>query len=129
MKKILMALLAVILVAGAAAGYWVYSDLRQPITHNKSGQYIEIPKGSSPSAIVKKLAAEGILKNEWPLKLYLKGSGKGSTLKAGEYDFPSPISPLNVLAKLQQGERRLKRITIVEGWTRWDIAKAMVIVP
>jgi UPF0755 protein len=129
MKKILIALLAVILVACAVGGYWVYSDLRQPISHNKSGQYIEIPKGSSPSAIIKKLAAEGILKNEWPLKLYLKGSGKGSTLKAGEYDFPSPISPLSVLAKLQEGERRLKRITIVEGWTRWDIAKAMVNVP
>ena len=129
MKKILIALLAVILLAGGAAGWWVYSDLRKPVTHNKSGQYIEIPKGSSPSAIIKKLAAEGIIKNEWPLMLYLKGSGKGSTLKAGEYDFPSPISPLNVLAKLQQGERRLKRITIVEGWTRWDIAKAMVNVP
>ena len=129
MKKILIALLAVILVACAVGGYWVYSDLRQPISHNKSGQYIEIPKGSSPSAIIKKLAAEGILKNEWPLKLYLKGSGKGSTLKAGEYDFPSPISPLSVLAKLQEGERRLKRITIVEGWTRWDIAKAMLNVP
>jgi UPF0755 protein len=129
MKKILIALLAVILVACAVGGYWVYSDLRQPISHNKSGQYIEIPKGSSPSAIIKKLAAEGILKNEWPLKLYLKASGKGSTLKAGEYDFPSPISPLSVLAKLQEGERRLKRITIVEGWTRWDIAKAMVNVP
>ena len=129
MKKILIALLAVILVAGAAAGWWVYSDLRQPISHNKSGQFIEIPKGSSPSAIVKKLAAEGILKNEWPLMLYLKGSGKGSTLKAGEYDFPSPISPLSVLAKLQQGQRRLNRITIIEGWTRWDIAKAMTNVP
>ena len=129
MKKILIALLAVILVAGAAAGWWVYSDLRQPIAHNKSGQYIDIPKGSSPTAIVKKLAAEGIVKNEWPLMLYLKGSGKGSTLKAGEYDFPSPISPLSVLAKLQQGQRRLNRITIIEGWTRWDIAKAIANVP
>jgi UPF0755 protein len=129
MKKIIIALLAIILVAGAATGWWVYSDLRQPITHNKSGQYIEIPKGSSPSAIIKKLTAEGILKNEWPLKLYLKGSGKGSTLKAGEYDFPSPISPLSVLAKLQQGQRRLNRFTNIEGWTRWDIAKAMVKVP
>ncbi len=126
MKKILIALLAIIILAGAGAGWWVYSDLRQPISHNKSGQYIEIPKGSSPAAIIKKLAAEGILKSEWPLKLYLKATGKGSTLKAGEYDFPSPITPLSVLAKLQQGQRRLNRITIIEGWTRWDIARAMV---
>jgi UPF0755 protein len=129
MKKILIALLAVILLAGGAAGAWVYSDLRQPINHNKSGQYIDIPKGSSPSAIIKKLTAEGVLKHEWPLKLYLKGTGKGSTLRAGEYDFPSPISPLGVLAKLQEGERRLNRLTIIEGWTRWDIAKAMAQVP
>ncbi|HEV2837656.1 MAG TPA: endolytic transglycosylase MltG [Pyrinomonadaceae bacterium] len=129
MKRLIILVLAIILLAGAASGAWVYSDLHRAISHTKSGQYIEIPKGSSPSLIVKKLAAEGVIKHEWPLKLYLKSTGKGSTLKAGEYDFPSPISPLSVLAKLQQGERRLNRITIIEGWTRWDIARAMVQVP
>ncbi|HEY0729895.1 MAG TPA: endolytic transglycosylase MltG [Pyrinomonadaceae bacterium] len=129
MKKLILLVLAVILLAGAATGAWVYRDLHAPVSHNKSGQYIEIPRGTSPSAIIKKLTAEGVLKHEWPLKLYLKTSGKGSTLKAGEYDFASPISPLGVLAKLQTGEHRLNRLTIIEGWTRWDIAKAMVQVP
>jgi UPF0755 protein len=129
MKKLILLVLAVILLAGAATGAWVYKDLHAPVSHSKTGQYIEIPKGTSPSAIIKKLTAEGVLKHEWPLKIYLKSSGKGSTLKAGEYDFPSPISPLGVLAKLQEGERRLNRLTIIEGWTRWDIAKSMVQVP
>jgi UPF0755 protein len=125
MKRILLLLIAVLLIAGGASAAWVYAELRRPIAHNKSGQYIEIPRGSSPSSIVKKLAAEGVIKHEWPLMLYLKGTGRGSTLKAGEYDFPSPVSPMGVLAKLQQGQRRLARLTIPEGWTRWDIAKAM----
>ncbi len=129
MKRLILLIIAVVLLAGAASGAWIYSDLRKPIAHNKSGRYIEIPRGSSPSSIVKKLVAEGIIKHEWPLMLYLKGTGRGSTLKAGEYDFPSPVSPLDVLAKLQQGERRLTRLTIPEGWTRWDIAKAMTQVP
>ena len=129
MKKLLLLVLALILLAGAASGAWVYSDLHRPVSHNKTGQYIEIPKGSSPSSIIKKLVAEGIVKHEWPLKFYLKSTGKGSTLKAGEYDFPSPISPLSVIAKLQQGQRRLNRITIPEGWTRWDIAREMVQMP
>jgi UPF0755 protein len=129
MKRLIILVLAIILLAGAASGAWLYSDLHKAVGHTKSGQYIEIPKGTSPSLIVKKLAAEGVIKHEWPLKLYLKSTGKGSTLKAGEYDFPSPISPLSVLAKLQQGERRLDRITIIEGWTRWDIARAMAQVP
>ena len=129
MKKLLLLVLALIVLASAASGTWVYSDLRKPVSHARSGQYIEIPKGSSPSWIINKLLAEGIIKHEWPLKLYLKSTGKGATLKAGEYDFPSPISPLSVVAKLQQGQRRLNRITIPEGWTRWDIAREMVKLP
>ena len=129
MKKLILLVLALVVLASAASGAWVYSDLRKPVSHARSGQYIEIPKGSSPSWIINKLVAEGIVKHEWPLKLYLKSTGKGATLKAGEYDFPSPISPLSVVARLQQGQRRLNRITIPEGWTRWDIAREMVKLP
>jgi len=129
MKRLILLIIVVGLLAVAGLGFWTYSNLNKPIAHTKSGQYIDIPKGTSPSAIVQKLADEGIITHEWPLKLYLKATGKGATLKAGEYDFPSPISPLGVLAKLQQGQRRLNRITIIEGWTRWDIARAMAQVP
>ena len=129
MKRLILLLILVVLVAIAGLGFWTYSDLRKPVTHTKTGQYIDIPKGSSPSSIVRKLASEGIIRYEWPLKLYLKATGAGSTLKAGEYTFPSPISPLGALAKLQQGQRRLNRLTIIEGWTRWDIARAMSQVP
>ena len=129
MKRLILLIIVVGVLAAAGLGAWTYSDLHKPIAHAKTGQYIDIPKGSSPGSIVRRLAAEGIISHEWPLKLYLKASGAGSTLKAGEYDFPSPISPLGVLAKLQQGQRRLNRLTIIEGWTRWDIARAMAQVP
>ncbi len=129
MKRIFLAILFLGLVTAAAMTAWTYSDLHKPFSHRKSGQYIEIPKGSSPSTVVKKLASEGIIKHEWPLMLYLKSTGSGSTLRAGEYDFPSPISPLNALARIQRGQTRLDRLTVIEGWTRWDIARAMVKIP
>ncbi len=129
MKRIFLAILFLGLVTAAVMTAWTYSDLHKPFSHRKSGQYIEIPKGSSPSAVVKKLASEGIIKHEWPLMLYLKSTGSGSTLRAGEYDFPSPISPLNALARIQRGQTRLDRLTVIEGWTRWDIARAMVKIP
>jgi UPF0755 protein len=50
-------------------------------------------------------------------------------MKAGEYRFPSPISPLGVLRRLEEGEQRLNRLTIVEGWTRWDIAAQLARIP
>lgn len=129
MKRLIILIILVGVLAIAGLGAWTYSDLHKPVAHTKTGQYIEIPKGSSPASIVRKLAAEGVIAHEWPLKIYLKVTGKGATLKAGEYNFASPISPLGALAKLQQGQRRLNRITIIEGWTRWDIARAMAQVP
>lgn len=129
MKRILLVVCLAILIAGAAVSAWGYRQLRTPVKHARQGQYIEIPRGSSPTAVVNKLAAEGVVKQTWPLLLYLRLTGQGSQLKAGEYDFPSPISPLAVVSKLREGQQRLIRLTIVEGWTRWDIAAAMAKIP
>jgi len=129
MKRILLILFLMILVSAAAGAAWVYRDLHTPIRHTKQGHYVEIPRGSSPTAVVNKLTAEGIIKHSWPLTLYLKFTSNGSQLKAGDYDFPSPISPLGVFARLRTGEQRLIRLTVVEGWTRWDISNAMFKIP
>jgi UPF0755 protein len=129
MKRILILVFVLLVIAFVAVTAWAYADLRRPVFHTRKGQYIEISKGSSSASVVKRLAAEGIIKHEWPLTFYLKLTGKGANFKAGEYDFPSPITPLGAIAKLERGERRLTRLTIVEGWTRWDISEAMYRIP
>src|SRR5882762_5059755 len=129
MKRLLLAFGLLVLLAASASAVWVYRDLHTPIKHAKHGQYVEIARGSSPASVVKKLADEGIIQHKWPLTLYLKFTANGSQLKAGEYDFPSPISPLGVFARLREGEQRLLRLTVIEGWTRWDIANAMSKIP
>src|SRR6185295_9775034 len=60
-----------------------------------------------------------------PFLLYIKLTGSAKLIKAGEYRFPSPITALGVLKKLQEGEQRLSRFTVIEGWTRWDIADSL----
>jgi len=128
-KRILLILLLIVVLVGGVSTVWIYRDLRQPVQHSKSGQYIEINRGSSPAAVIRKLHNEGIIKNEWPVLAYLKVSGLGSTFRAGEYDFPSPITPLQVIRKLQTGQQRFLRLTVVEGWTRWEIAAALARIP
>ncbi len=129
MKRLLALVILVLVIAVAGAAFWIYKDLRTPVHHTKTGQYIEIPRGSAPATVVRKLVNEGIIKHEWPAIVYLKLTGNGSRFRAGEYDFPSPVSPISVFAKLQQGEQRLIRLTVVEGWNRWDIANAMAKIP
>jgi UPF0755 protein len=129
MKRILFASGLLILITVSASAIWIYRDLHTPVPHTKQGQYLEIPRGSSPTSVIATLANKGIIKHKWPLTLYLKLTANGSQLKAGEYHFPSPISPLGVFAKLREGEQRLLRLTVVEGWTRWDISNAMFKIP
>ena len=124
-KPALLIFALLILMAGAGALFWSYRDLHAPVVHTKAEQYIEIPRGSTPTAIIERLQTEGVIRRAWPLLAYIKLKGLGGKLKAGEYRFPSPISPLGVLAKLMEGEERLNRFTVIEGWTRWDIANAM----
>lgn len=131
MKLIRSLLLIIIILALAVGGcaVWLYRDLHAPVVHSQAGQYIEIPRGSSPDEIIARLATAGVIRHTWPLRIYIKLSQVGPSLKAGEYRFPSPISPLAVLRKLQEGQQRLSRFTVVEGWTRWDIATAMAHLP
>ena len=129
MKRILLVLFLALLIIAGGATAWAYRDLHTPVNHTKQGQYVEIPRGSSPTAVVNKLASEGIIKHKWPLALYMKLTARGTELKAGEYHFPSPISPLGVFARLREGEQRMLRLTVIEGWTRWDIANAMLKIP
>ncbi len=129
MKRIISGITLTVVILAAGAGFWLYRDLHTPLQHAKSQQYIEISMGSSPSYVIRKLTSEGVLRSSWPLAFYLKVTGGASSLKAGEYKFPSPISPLGVLTKLRQGERRLNRFTVIEGWSRWDIAAAMAKIP
>ena len=123
--KIISLALLLFCVAVGGVFFWAYRDLHAPSEHSQADKYIEIPRGLSPSQIIGKLASEGILKHEWPLLIYIKLTGAGGHLKAGEYRFPSPISPLEVLKKLEEGEQHLGRFTVIEGWSRWDIAAAM----
>lgn len=131
MKRIYLIFLAIVIVVISFGVFaiWTYKELHSPYAHNRSAEYVEIQRGSSPAEILSKLASQGVIRRAWPLALYLKLSGRGDRLKAGEYRFRTPISPLEVLRKLEEGEERLRRLTIIEGWTRWDIADAFLRVP
>jgi peptidoglycan lytic transglycosylase G len=128
-SRVLLVLAIFLLVGFGGFSIWLYRELHAPLVHSKSADYIEIPRGSTPDGIANKLLEEGIISRKWPLLLYIKLTGSAKLIRAGEYRFPSPITPLGVLKKLEEGEQRLSRFTVIEGWTRWDIADSLARIP
>lgn len=123
--KILFILFIISVAALGGVSYWLYNSLNKPHQHDKSNQFIQIPKGSTPTEIVDKLAAEGVVSSSLPTLVYLRTFGDAGKLKAGDYQFNSPITPLQVLKELEKGEERTIKVTIPEGFTRFDIAKRL----
>ena len=121
--KILAFIFFLLLVAVGGVSYWIYKSLHAPAQHDKANQFIQIPKGSSTNEIINKLTADGIIKNALPVQIYLRSFGDASRIQAGEYQFASPITPLEVLKEMESGEERTVKLTIPEGYTRFDIAK------
>lgn len=117
---IIMAL-AVIVIAGVS--YWIFSAVSKPHEHSRTADYIKIEKGSTPREIVAKLTSEGIIVNPTATSYYLRFFGDASKLQAGEYQFESPITPLQVLKELEKGEAQTTKLVVPEGFTRFDIAK------
>jgi UPF0755 protein len=128
-KRVIISFTIILILACAGSLLWLRQELQAPKLHAQSDQYISIPKGSTPDQIINNLEALGVIRRGWLLRLYVRVTGSGQRLKAGEYRFPSPISPLSVLKKLEEGEQRLSRLTVIEGWTRWDIAALLARIP
>ncbi len=124
-KRLWLGILLLLLAGPAIFSLWLYRELHTPVAHGKANDYIEIPRRSNPESITTKLLSEGVIRRTWPLLFYIKITGSAKLMKAGEYRFPSPITPLGVLKKLEEGEQRLSRFTVIEGWTRWDIADSL----
>ncbi len=124
-KRLWLGILLLLLAGPAIFSLWLYRELHTLVAHGKANDYIEIPRRSNPESITTKLLSEGVIRRTWPLLLYIKITGSAKLIKAGEYRFPSPITPLGVLKKLEEGEQRLSRFTVIEGWTRWDIADSL----
>jgi UPF0755 protein len=118
-------LTALLLMAGAGGALWVRSSVTRQVFHPSAERIITIDPGLSTRAIIARLSEAGIVTHPRALLLYLMLTWRGSSLKAGDYKFASPISPLEAIEKIRRGEVYTQRVTIPEGLNRFEIAELL----
>ncbi|WP_139490369.1 endolytic transglycosylase MltG [Brevibacillus dissolubilis] len=126
--RVFFSFLLLILLGGAAAGFYLYSEL-QPAqsAENAQTKTITIPPGTSVRSIGEILHNEGIIKNAALFAYYTKWEGKSNQLKAGEYQL-SGGQPLDeVVRTLVNGNATSEalRFTIPEGYNVKQIAERL----
>jgi UPF0755 protein len=117
MKKLAVLLLFLLLAAagGVAA---IYIRARQPYRgYTAAEQFVDIPGGSGTRAIGDRLVAAGVVRDPVTFRFALWLSGHARVLKAGEYRFEQPMTPLDVIGKLARGDVYVVNVTFPEGLT------------
>jgi UPF0755 protein len=122
MKKLLVTLLVAILVAGGA-GYLMLSRVRQPYqAWTGPEQFVDIPPGAGTRAIGDKLIAAGVMPDTLTFRAGLWITGQARRLKAGEYRFDHPMTPVDVIDKIARGDVYVINVTFPEGLTIAEMA-------
>jgi UPF0755 protein len=116
--------LVVLLLVVAAAGVWmVYARVHQPYRgFEASEQFVDIPAGTGPVTIGTRLAEAGVVRDPMTFRVALWWSGRARDLKAGEYRFDRPITPLEVIDRLSRGDVYKRLVTFREGLTISEMA-------
>lgn len=122
MKRFIRTLFLLMVIAGLPlVGLEVY--LRIPIEH--PDLILTVNPGQSLNGTARQLERAGVI-HVYPFFIaYARLQGSDRSIKAGEYAFPSGMTPREVFSKLQRGQFRTFRVQILEGWTLRQVADAM----
>lgn len=127
LRKILLllecgVLLAALLVVGAA---WQQQQaLEQPL-HLSAERLLEVPPGATPSGLLNRLEAEGVIDNAFWLRLYWRFNLRGPALYSGEYRLLPEQNARDMLGLWQRGEVVQYSLTLVEGWNFRQVRTAL----
>jgi UPF0755 protein len=125
MRKLLLASLVLLVVAGGAIYYWqrINAVMGSPGPHAQAVELVVRP-GASVRAVLAELDSRGALADRRAVELRLRMRG-WPRVKTGRYEIPPHASPAEILRQLEEGRVVLETLTVIEGWTFADMRRAL----
>jgi UPF0755 protein len=121
-KRLLV--LAIIGALAGAGGLAWYGN--QPLRIDSLPKTLNVMPGTHLRSLSMMLEREGVVGNARVFWLFGRVAGKGSALKAGVYTLNQPLTPLELIAKIERGEVSLAMVQFIEGWNWREVRAALV---
>src|SRR5690606_30987465 len=123
--RVLLALIALAVLAGALAAWWAQRWLTTPIAGIREATVFEVPRGATLRSVADALQARGLIAHPQIWRAAARVRGQSAALKAGEYAITPGLTPLTLLDLLTSGQVVLYSITFIEGSTFADVRNVL----
>lgn len=111
-RLILLALVGVLVLAGWFS-YRISASVQLPVAPYE----FSIKQGSSVKTVAHQLAEAGVLPDAWSFVFLSRLMGLAASVKAGDYEIVTSISPLQLLERITRGDINQSEVRFIEGWT------------
>ncbi len=121
MRKILIMVVVLALVASAVTMLWAWSALWRPLDNPEV--IFEVPEDATGRSVLARLHELDLMPSDLAGRLYLRFFAADRHLLYGQYRIPPASRPADVLERILSGEVETMTVTIVEGSTAEEAAE------
>jgi len=125
MKRALLAILALLVIACAGSILYARHWLTQPLPIGSEPAIVEVQTGQSLTAVARELASRGLVRHPRLLALYGRLVRADSRMHAGEFSIAPGTTPQGLLQAFVSGAVVQHSVTIIEGWTFRELRRAL----
>lgn len=121
--RLLAIFLLLVLLAGGAAGAWLFAYAHKPLELQTPADFV-----LEPGSFIKaagQLQAQGVIQETRYFILLGRLMRADKRIKAGSYEIAEPTSPWQLLQKLTAGDTAMVAVKIIEGWS-WRQLKTIL---
>ena len=120
-KRLVILLLAATLGAAVSMIYFLLT----PITLPNTPYEFDVKSGISMKGVAQQFAQAGVIRQPFTFTFAARLSGKGSALKAGNYELASALTPWELLQKITKGDVSQAQVKFIEGWNFKQVRQAL----
>ncbi|WP_413792033.1 MULTISPECIES: endolytic transglycosylase MltG [unclassified Pseudomonas] len=126
-RKFLLLLETGLVLAGlllGASAWKIHSALQQPLNITQE-ELLDVPNGTTPTGTLKRLEADGLIRDAFWLRIYWRFNLAGQPLHSGEYRMVPGMTMEGLIGVWKRGEVVQYSVTLVEGWNFRQVRAAL----
>ncbi|MCJ8203510.1 endolytic transglycosylase MltG [Pseudomonas sp. RGM2987] len=126
-RKFLLLLETGLVLAGlllGASAWKIHSALQQPLNITQE-EMLDVPNGTTPTGTLKRLEADGLIKDAFWLRVYWRFNLADQPLHSGEYRMVPGMTMEGLIGVWKRGEVVQYTVTLVEGWNFRQVRAAL----